>query len=439
MVQLSDDCFAFGDALLPLDQALSQLLSGARPLVESEIIPINKALGRVLVTPITAAIAVPGFDNSAVDGYAFCYADLMQSGETCLPISGRLPAGAVNPPALQPGSAARIFTGAPMPPGADTVMMQEDCRAESAEGKDVVFLAPGIKKGANTRKAGEDVKPGELILNAGRRLDPQSLGMLAAQGITEIEVYRALRVALLSTGNEIVSPASTSDPGTGLKTGQLFDANWPMLLGMLQVLGLEVLDLGVIEDDPATLTQALKKAAQRADVIVTSGGMSTGEEDHIRAVIQAEGRLDFWRLAIKPGRPVGFGWISRNASKGEQGRSALIGLPGNPVAAFTTFALLARPLLLKLSGVTDGYHPRRYKAALGFSCKKKSGRREFVRARIGSGDAQGRPVVQRYGKSGAAMLSSLVGADGFAEFAEDQTTLQEGDLVDFIPFSEILS
>ncbi|MDJ0684376.1 MAG: molybdopterin molybdotransferase MoeA [Alphaproteobacteria bacterium] len=424
MAQLSDDCFAFGGGLTPLSEALETLLARAKCLVETESAPLDRAAGRILGADVTAAINVPAFDNAAVDGYAVRIADLKADEPTILPVVGRAPAGGGRPPALADGAAMRIFTGAPLPAGADTVMMQEDCDA-SPDGASV-RIRSGIARGANARLAGEDVQAGATLLRAGRRLRIPDIGLLAGQGLTDIRCRAPLRCALFSTGDEV------RDPGEPLADGQVYDANRHMLAAALMRMGLRVLDLGVIADRPDAVEQALRRSAAEADVILSSGGMSTGEEDHVRAVVEANGRLDFWRLSIKPGRPVGLGQVAFDGK-----RVTVIGLPGNPVAAFTTFALLAQPLFQKFGGETIT-PPRRFPATLGFAYRKKKGRREFVRVRLDGVDSTGRLILRKHGKSGAGILISLSGADGFAELSEEAESLESGSPASYLPFSELL-
>ncbi|HTT80365.1 MAG TPA: molybdopterin molybdotransferase MoeA, partial [Stellaceae bacterium] len=314
MAQLSDDCFAFGGELLGVDAALALIAERVAPVVEAESVTLAAASGRILARDLIAAIDVPPYANSAVDGYALAHADLSPDRDTLLVVGGRAAAGHPLGRALRPREAIRIFTGAPMPEGADTVMMQEDCTLDGGQ----VRLKPGIKKGANRRHAGEDVATGAVALAAGRRLRPADLGLAAALGCEDLPVFRSLRVALLSTGDEVRDPGATLPPGT------IYDANRIMLAALLRGLGCEVGDLGICADRAAALADTLVAAAATHDLIVTSGGVSTGEEDHVRAAIERLGRLDFWRLAIKPGRPVALGQVRG---------VPLIGLPGNPVAA----------------------------------------------------------------------------------------------------------
>ncbi|CAN5530309.1 molybdopterin molybdotransferase MoeA [soil metagenome] len=412
MAQLSDDCFAFGGTLLGIDAARAMIFERVAPVAGIERVPLRQSLGRTLAEDIAAPIAVPGYDNSAVDGYAVRFGDLDPVKPTTLRCVDRIAAGHDPAGALVAGVAARIFTGAILPEGADVVIMQEDCERAG----DAVIIRPGIKRGANTRKAGEDVPRGSLALTAGRRLGPADLGLLAALGFVEVPVRRKLRVALLSTGDEV------REPGELLQRGQIHDANRYILAGLLERLGVEVADLGIVRDDEAALGTALRQAAEGNDLIITSGGVSTGEEDHVRTAIANHGSLYFWRLAIKPGRPVAMGQI---------GATPLAGLPGNPVAALLTFALVARPMIEALGAATP-YLAKRFRVVSDFAYKKKTGRREYVRASLEGARAR------RYHKEGAGMLTSLTETDGLVELPEEVTRLEPGAEVDFIPYSELI-
>ena len=417
MAQLSDDCFAFGGTLLSVDAALALIAARVTPVVGEETVPLAEAAGRVLAHDLVAAMNVPPHANSAVDGYAIAHADLSPDGDTVLPVTGRAAAGHPLGRAIERGEAIRIFTGAPMPEGADTVMMQEDCIF--AGGK--VTLKPGIKKGANRRHAGEDVATGATAQMAGRRLKPADLGLAAALGHDRLTVRQKLRVALLSTGDEV------REPGTALSPGAIYDANRTMLASLLRGLGCDVSDLGIIADREAALTDILTTAAAEQDLIITSGGVSTGEEDHVKAAIERLGRLDFWRLAIKPGRPVALGQV-----KGVP----LVGLPGNPVAAALTFAILARPLILRLSGAVEPA-PQTFPVTAAFAYKKRTGRREYVRVTLVRDGAA--LTAQKYPKDGAGILSSVVNCDGFAIIDEAVTGLAIGTVVEFLPFSGVIA
>ncbi|MBT6137574.1 MAG: molybdopterin molybdotransferase MoeA [Rhodospirillaceae bacterium] len=421
MTQLSDDCFEFGGEMLPVAEALARLEPMLAPVVEAESVHLAQALGRILAEDLVSTEAVPPHDNSAVDGYAVYFDDLSDNTETTLPVGGTVAAGHPLDRQQVRGEAIRIFTGAPMPfgegsPAPDTVFMQEDCRAE---GENVVLPA-GIKRGANRRFAGEDVKPGDRVLSQGNRLRPQDIGIAAAVGNTELQVYRPLKAAVFSTGDEV------QDPGAARQPGAIFDSNRYSVSALLAGMGCLVTDLGILPDDLGTIQAALDQASDSHDVIVTSGGVSVGGEDHVKTAVEALGQLHLWRLAIKPGRPIAFGQV---------GRVPFVGLPGNPVAVMVTFLRVARPVLLKLAGARSDPSPL-FPVRAGFAYEKKAGRREYLRARIEM--APGRaPTAHKFERDGAGVLSSMVAADGLVELAEDITTVAEGDMVDYLPFSEV--
>jgi molybdopterin molybdotransferase len=416
MAQLSDDCFAFGGTLLSVDAALALIAERVTPVVGEETASLIDAGGRILAHDLVAHMDVPPHANSAVDGYAFAYADLSTDCDTILPVAGRAAAGHPLGRAIARGEAIRIFTGAPMPDRADTVMMQEDCTL--TEGR--VTLPPGIKQGANRRHAGEDIEKGSVALPQGRRLKPVDLGLAAALGHNRLTVCQRLRVALLSTGDEVREPGSELPPGT------IYDANRVMLASLLRGLGCSISDLGIRPDREAALADTLSMAASEHDLILTSGGVSTGEEDHVRAAIERLGRLDFWRLAIKPGRPVALGQV-----KGVP----LIGLPGNPVAAALTFGILGRPLILRLAGAA-AEAPALFRVRAEFAYKKRKGRREYVRASLGRDGVT--VTARKYPKDGAGILSSIVRSDGFVIIDEAADGVQPGAMVDFLPYAEII-
>ena len=336
MAQLSDDCFAFNGPLLPIGEAENLIAQRIAPVDGRETVGLRAALGRVLVGDIIAPVNVPPFDNSAVDGYAVRGDDLAFDGEKRLCIVDRVTAGHAVQHNVGAGEAIRIFTGAPMPAGADTVFMQEDCRLDG----DCVVVPAGLRRGANRRLAGEDMRAGTIALPAGRRLAAQHIALAAALGLTKLDVRRRVRVALFSTGDEIV------EPGSALPRAALYDSNRYLLAGLIGRFDAALTDLGILSDDPKVLTRALAAAAADHDLVLTSGGVSAGEADHVRSAVESIGRLVFWRLAVKPGRPVAMGVIPGADGHG----AAFIGLPGNPVAAFVTFVRVVRPLLLRLSG-----------------------------------------------------------------------------------------
>ena len=422
MAQLTDDCFAFSGPLLSLE-AMERLI-GERiaPVSESEQVSLRDARSRITGAAVVAPVDLPPFDNSAVDGYAVCHADLKADAETTLKVAGRLTAGARADVTLKPGEAIRIFTGAPMPAGADTVFMQEDVRAEG----DRVTVPAGLKLGSNRRLAGEDVAAGRVVLPAGTMLEAQHIALAAALGLTELSVRRRLKVAIFSTGDEVV------EPGTPRGGAAIYDANRYLLIGLLDKLGAEITDLGILADDPAILQAALTAAADDHDLVLTSGGVSTGEADHVRAAVERAGRLVFWRVAIKPGRPVAMGVI---AGTNAERRAALVGLPGNPAAAFVTFARVVRPLLLTLAGAAV-----RPLIALpvrsGFAYRKKKGRREYVRVKLRAG-ADGALEAVKHPQEGAGVITSLTETDGLVELGEEVTAVEIGAAVGFIPYAAI--
>lgn len=417
MAQLSDDCFAFGGPLLTVAEAGALMARRLVPVVETETVGLLAAAGRILAEDLTAPADVPPHDNSAVDGYAVHFDDLNPDAETRLPlVSGRATAGHPFAGSVPRGQALRIFTGAVMPQGPDTVLMQEDC----ATGNGQVVIRPGIARGANRRKAGEDVRAGQAVLKRGARLRPQDVGMAATLGRAQLAVFRPLRVAVFSTGDELC------EPGRPLAPGAIYDSNRFTLAGLLGGLGCQVHDLGILADRRDAVQAALEKASRDHDLIVTSGGVSVGDEDHVKSAVEALGSLHVWRLAIKPGRP---------AALGQVGRTPFLGLPGNPVAVMVTFYGLARALVLTLAGAIPG-EPQRFKVRAGFAHKKKAERREFLRARL-EREADGALVARRFARDGAGILSSMVESDGLVELPEDLTRLEAGSMVDFLPFSEV--
>lgn len=402
--------------LLSVDEALEQLLAQARPIGGRETVMLGEGRGRVLAEPLVSTLDVPPLDNSAMDGYAVRSADLQANGATRLPVSQRIAAGRVGMP-LAPGTAARIFTGAPVPAGADTVVMQED--TTSADGEVVIHRAG--PPGSNIRRAGEDIAAGATLLTAGTRLGPQQLGLAASVGITRLPVYRRLRIATFFTGDELV------EPGQPLAPGQIYNSNRATLVHLLDALNFEVIDLGVVPDRLDATVAVLRHAASRADVILTSGGVSVGEEDHVKAAVSQLGTLDLWRIAMKPGKPFAFGHIED---------SAFIGLPGNPVSVFVTFLIFARPYLLARQGVRE-VMPRSYWVEADFDWTKPDRRREFLRARlVRAGGETSR--VELFPHQGSGVLTSTAWADGLVDNPAARE-IARGDRVRFIPFAELLA
>jgi molybdopterin molybdotransferase len=417
MAQLSDDCFAFGGPMMSVDEAVSIIAARVTAVQDIETVSLTAADGRILAKEISAPLPLPPFTNSAVDGYAVRSADLAQLEEQAFPVAGRVQAGASAQGPVEPGHAVRIFTGAPMPQGADTVFMQEDVRLDQGR----VVLPAGLKPGANVRMAGEDIPAGHSALAAGQRLRPQDVALAAAFGLTDVEVRRRIRVAVFSTGNELVSP------GASRGVAQLFDSNRFMLMAMLVRLGCEVSDLGILRDDRVSLASALKSVAGTVDLILTTGGVSTGEEDHVKAAVESVGTLVLWRMAIKPGRPVAMGII---------GGTPFIGLPGNPVASFVTFVHVVRPTVLALAGATQQHLiPMPVRAA--FAYKKKIARREYVRVNLRR-DENGVLEAVKFPREGAGLLSSLVDTDGLVELGEEITLVEPGQTVGFLGYASLI-
>ncbi|KQV92078.1 gephyrin-like molybdotransferase Glp [Pelomonas sp. Root1237] len=394
--------------LIPLDEALAALLAQIQPLAGRETLATSAAVGRVLAADLISPVDVPPADNSAMDGYALRAADAGQA----LPVTQRIPAGSVPAP-LPPGEAARIFTGAHVPPGADTVVMQEFTELVG----DKVSMTQPITAGANVRLRGEDVRAGSVVLPAGTRLDAVSVGLAATAGAAELTVTRRPRVALFSTGDELVMP------GEPLPPGAIYNSNRFTLRTLLESLGCEVIDLGIVPDRLDATRAALREAASQADVILTSGGVSVGEEDHLRPAVQAEGQLDLWAIAIKPGKPFAYGRV---------GAAHFIGLPGNPVSSLVTFLVLVRPFLLKLQGAAR-LTPRGYRLAAGFDWPKPDKRREFLRVRL---DEEG--GLAMFSNQSSGVLTSAFWADGLLDNPPGQA-FKAGDAVRFIPFAELLA
>ena len=349
---------------LTREVALERILLHARPIAGTETVPLDEGLGRVLAASVASAVDVPGWDNSAMDGYAIRTADLEPAAGR-LRVAQRIPAGTAGLP-LEPGTAARIFTGAPVPPGADTVVIQEHCERDG----DWVLIPADTQAGGNIRRAGEDLRAGAEAIPAGTRLGPQHLGLAACGGAAHLTVYRRLRVAVLASGDELVAP------GKPLAPGQIYDSNRFAMNGLLRGLGCDVLDLGLVPDTLEETVDALARAAASADLVLTSGGVSVGEEDHVKPAIAQLGSLDLWSVAVRPGKPLAFGQV---------GGTPFLGCPGNPVSLFVTFCLFARPLVLRLQGIAGDLAPRAFPVRAGFDWPRPDRRREFHRARLATG------------------------------------------------------
>ena len=401
---------------MTIEETVALMRARLPDIVGCEVVALNRAGGRIAAEDLHARNDLPPFANSAVDGYAVRHADLAGPDDTVLPVGGRLAAGA--PASVSAaGQAVRIFTGAAMPPGADCVFMQEDVTVEGGS----VRLPAGLRQGSNMRTAGEDVVRQSVVITKGRRLRPQDLALAAATGHRSIMVRRPLRASVLSTGDELVRPGGRLGPGA------IYDSNRVMLAAFLSRLGVEVCDFGIVPDEPHALRERLLQAAGNSDVILSSGGVSVGEEDHVKAAVEATGQLAFWRLAIKPGRPLALGDV---------GGTTFVGLPGNPVAAYVTFAFVVRPLLAHLGGATP-QPPRPWQVRSAFAAKKRAGRREYIRVSIAqAGD--GVFEARRFPREGAALLTSLTTTDGLAELADDATQVAVGEMINFHPHDALI-
>ncbi|MBP6097191.1 MAG: molybdopterin molybdotransferase MoeA [Methyloversatilis sp.] len=402
--------------MLSLDAALARLLAAARPVADAEIVSTFHAAGRVLAVDQSSAITVPPLDNSSMDGYAVRSSDIESAGD-CMQVSQRIPAGHVGQP-LEPGTCARIFTGAPVPPGADTIVMQEATRTTDAG----VCFDEIPRPGAWIRRAGEDIRAGDTVLAAGTRLRAQEVGLAASVGLAELPVRRRLRVALFSTGDELVMP------GQPLPPGAIYNSNRYLLRALCESLGCEVLDLGIVPDRLDATREALREAAATCDLILTSGGVGVGEEDHIKPALTAEGVLETWKIAIKPGKPLAHGHV-RHGEHGD--RADFIGLPGNPVSSFVTFLLLVRPFILSRMGVTD-VSVATFTVRADFDWPKADRRREFLRVRRNTEGG-----LELFENQSSGVLTSTVWGHGLADLAPGQTVAR-GDLITFIPFDSLL-
>ena len=417
--KLIDDCFVLDKDRLPHLEALAILKSRVHPVVGVEETPLAETAGRFLAQAIISPRPIPAHDNAAVDGYAFAHSAYEREKGARLRVAGQAFAGHPFTYAAPPDSAVRIFTGAVMPSGFDTVVMQEDVSLEQQGEERWVLIPPGLKSGANRRLTGEDSKAGAVLVEPGTRLRPQEVATAAAIGLDLLCCYSPLKVAIASTGDEILRPGEAFAPG------KVYDANAAMLEGLIRAAGAEAIDLGVLPDKAELVRAALLNASHKYDAVVISGGASQGAEDHVVGSIDALGKRHLWQIAIKPGRPMSFGQI---------GDCVVLGLPGNPVAVFVCFLIYVRPVLTRLAGGAWP-HPTRFPVSASFTQKKKMGRREFWRARLVK-DASGRLAIAKFPRDGSGLISSLREADGLIEVSENVTEVQAGDLVDFIPFSE---
>lgn len=417
--KLVDDCFVSDKARMRHAEALAILKQRIAPVVAAEQVELANAAGRILAQSITAALPVPAHTNSAVDGFSFAAADYDRDKGCVLPVSARAAAGHALSTTPERETAVRILTGAVLPHGHDTVVMQEDVAVRTANGQTTVALPAGLRPGANVRKAGEDVAAGATVLTAGMVLRAQELAALASLGVSDVKCFARLRVAIVSTGDEVVRP------GAALAKGQVYDANAPMLASLVTSAGAVATDLGVLSDDLPQVKARLAEAARQFDVIITSGGASQGEEDYLVAALDALGKRHLWQLAIKPGRPMSFGQI---------GDCVVLGLPGNPVAVLVCFLLYAWPLLRRMGG-GDWREPRRFPLPALFAFPgRKVGRREFWRGLLK--DTPSGLAVDKFARDGSGLISGLREADGLIDIPEDVVEVRPGDRVSFIPFSE---
>lgn len=417
---LADDCFASDDRRLTHAEALAILRARITPVAGVERVALARAGGRIIAEAVRAPRPVPGHTNAAVDGYAFAFADYSRSEGARLPVEGRAAAGHALTGDVARGACVRVFTGAVMPAGTDTVAMQEDVGLDTGNGVAVATIPAGLKGGANVRKAGEDLAEGSLLIAPGAVLRPQDLAALASVGVGDVLCHAPLRVAIVSSGDEVVRA------GAALGLGQVYDANAPMLLPLIAHTGAQAVDLGVLPDRRNAVEACLADAAGRFDALITTGGASKGEEDHLVAALDALGKRHIWQLAIKPGRPMSFGQI---------GNCAVVGLPGNPVAVLVCFLLYVRPLLRRMGGGTWPREPRRYPLPALFDfANRKKGRREFWRGLLK--ETPEGLAVDKFARDGSGLIIGLRVADGLIDIPEDAGDVRRGDLVGFIPFSE---
>nr|WP_255532070.1 gephyrin-like molybdotransferase Glp [Polynucleobacter parvulilacunae] len=406
--------------MLTAQQALDHLLSHAQPVGEIEKVAMQAALGRVLAENVNSLVDVPPLDNTSMDGYAVRTADTQNPGST-LRIAQRIPAGSMGT-TLEPGTVARIFTGAPVPPGADAVVMQEDCTTDSETNQVTINIAP--TSGQWIRRKGEDLTAGKTALTAGTFLRPQELGVAASAGLTHLNVKRRVKVAAFFTGDELALP------GEPLKPGGIYNSNRDTLLACLKSLGCDATDLGIVPDRLDATRAALRKASKDHDLIITSGGVSVGEEDHIKPAVTAEGRLDLWQIAIKPGKPLAFGAV-RKSEESKDGEAWFIGLPGNPVSSFVTFLLFVRPFILKLQG-REAKQPQSYLMRADFDWLKADRRNEFLRVKLNSNGG-----LDLFPNQSSGVLTSASWGDGLVDCPPNQP-IKAGDLVKYIPFDALL-
>jgi molybdopterin molybdotransferase len=405
-------CATSSTKLIPLDEALTLLIDSAVAITDENTVTLDDALGRVLSQAVVSTINVPAWDNSAMDGYAVRYDDINKLDQ--LPVVQRIPAGTNGKP-LQPGTAARIFTGAPIPMGADTVIMQEKVSREG----EMIRVSGVVNEGNNIRHAGEDIRVGSQIIDSGTRLQAQHIGLAASVGVDKLKVKRRLKVAIFTTGDELTMP------GQALVEGKIYNSNRYLFKGLLEKLGCKVIDLGNVNDEYQATCDAIRIAASKADLILSSGGVSVGEEDYVKKALEELGRLDLWKIAVRPGKPLAYGNV---------GGVPFIGVPGNPVSLFVTFSIFIRPFILRSMGVSD-VTAAEYQIAAGFDWQRPDKRTEYMRARMVVND-DGKAVANVYPNRSSGVLSSVTWADGMVVIKPDQK-LKKGDSVRFIPFSSL--
>lgn len=412
----ADDCCDHHGPLIPMETLLAYIETHFPPVVGDEFRSLGEARGRVLAQDLKAVQPLPPFDCSAVDGWAVAWSDLPADQPRRMPVAGRIPAGSPLTVPVLPGHAYRIFTGAVVPEGLDTIVMQEDARPQE-EG----VLLPPTARGANVRRAGEALSGGQTALSAGTRLRAQEIGLAASLGLARLPVRRSLRVAVFSTGDELRMP------GEALTAGTIYDSNRFSIKAMLDDLGCQSNDLGILPDNPVLLADTLRDAATCHDLLISSGGVSVGEEDHVRRTIAELGRIHFWRLALKPGRPLALGDVSG---------VPVLALPGNPVSAMVSFLLFGRPLVARLSGATY-LPPRRFPVIAGFAVDRKTGRREFARARLE--ETPDGPVAVLFPNDSSGIIASLTASDGLVDLPAGAVSILRGNIVSFLPFSGLMS
>ena len=417
MSRLPNDCFSAPEEMIQTVEALILIKQSLKTVVGIENAFLQEAMGRILAEDITAPLSLPPQDNSAVDGYAFAFNDYKASAGIPFYVVGCSKAGTPFSGTLKTGQCLKILTGAVVPDGTDTIAMFEDCTEEDTG----ILLPAGLSLGTNVRKAGEDVQKGNIILEKGTKLRPTEIARIASLGYSQVRIYQPLTLGLFSTGDELV------EPGNKLGLGQIFDSNRYLLRSLFQKFGVTVKDYGIIPDDLPTLKNALKTAAKECQMIVTSGGISIGDEDHVKQAVSKIGKLDFWRVAIKPGRPIALGTIQN---------AAFLGLPGNPVSALVCAIEFGFTIARCLMGQTQSHTPSRMIVPAHFTMEKKAGRREWLRGRYSFSKSQA-GSVEAFHSTGSGLISSLTWANGLIEIPEDITNIEMGDPVHFIPFGEL--